>query len=324
MIKDIVPVKWKRIIKEGYNDFCDFGIKVMFARMYCTIVNDTLGGVQYKNKIVLDYLKRKYSHIIKKYESVLEANNSNQNENSPIWVFWWQGYNNMPDIIKMCHESKVRNSGGHPVILLTQENINDYIQFPDCVWSKFNEKILRIQHLADMIRVQLIQKYGGIWLDASIFCGREIPSNIFQMPLYSLKGEVDEYYVSRNQWTTFVIGGFKENVLCSFLNEFFLEYCKNEKRFIDYFMFDCAIQLAYQNIPVIKESIENLPKIQEDYYWLNSKLEEVVTESLLQDLEKKLPLFSKIAWGRKFENQKNDDTVYTYLLKKEGIINEKS
>lgn len=50
-----------------------------------------------------------------------------------------------------------------------------------------------------MIRVQLIKKYGGLWLDASIYCTKELEESMFSFPVYSLKGELDERYVSNNQ-----------------------------------------------------------------------------------------------------------------------------
>lgn len=317
-----IPIKVKRIIKEGLHDLYYYNLSVMVARMYCTIVDESLDGVKRKNKAILDYLHKKYGYIIQRYQKNEEI--AVQSVNAPIWVFWWDGEENMPDVIKMCYQSKLRTSGSHPVILLTHENINNYIEFPEYVWNQFYNKKLRIQHLADMIRVQLIRRYGGLWLDASVYCAKDIPEEIFELPLYSMRGEIDEKYVSKNQWTTFVIGGWKNNVLCSFLDDFFIEYCKTDKPFIDYFMFDCAIALAYAELPLIKNQIDNLPKTQGDCYWINSKLEEIMTEQIYNDLIRQNVIFYKIAWNKWINSANNSETFYSYLLRKEKINERKS
>ena len=316
-----IPVKLKRIIKEGLRDLYFFDLPIMFARMYCTFTDESVNGVKNKNKAILDYLNKKYGYLVKRYQEVKES--AENSEMAPVWVLWWDGERAMPDIIKMCHQSKMRAVGTHPIILLTKDNVRDYIDFPDYVWKQYEEKKICIQHLADMIRVQLIQRYGGLWLDASIYCAKSIPEEFFELPLYSIKGKIDERYVSKNQWTTFVIGGWKNNVLCSFLNDFFIEYCKSGKPFLDYFMFDCAIALAYSQIPAVKEQIDNLPDVKEDCYWLNSKLEEKATEQLFSTLKQQSTVFYKIAWSRFVNSHMEKNTFYSFLMEKEAINEEK-
>lgn len=309
-------LKIKRIVKEGFMDLRDFGIKVMIARMYCTYSEESIKGIWKKNEAILRYLKRNFSDILEKYQDKEETGMPVSTSNAPIWVFWWQGQENMPEVIRMCHESRIRNCCAHPIILLTEKNIKEYVDFPEFVWSQFENKKLRIQHLADMIRVQLIRKHGGLWLDASIYCMNELDESIFHLPLYSLKGEMNERYVSNNQWTTFVIGGMKNNVLCSFLDDFFIEYCRTGKRFIDYFMFDCAIALAYENIRQVKIEIDKLPREKGDYYWLNKNLDKVVSNQMLKDCKQYSSTFQKIAWNRVMGGKDETQTLYGYLLKK--------
>lgn len=321
---DSILVKIKRIIKEGYVDLRDFGIKVMLSRMYCTLTDETVNGITIKNKAILEYLEKNFIHLLRKYQNNTEREKREViSKDAPIWVFWWQGREKMPEIIEMCLVSKIRNSGNHPVILLTEENIKNYIQFPEYVWNQFYRKQLRIQHLADMIRVQLIKRYGGLWLDASIYCARPLDESIFQMAVYTLKGEEDKKYVSKNQWTTFVIGGQKGNTLCSFLDEFFIQYCKTGKPFIDYFMLDCAINFAYKNIPQVKEDLDLVPKTQGDYYWLNRNLEMPLTEKLLNEYRQEASSFYKIAWNKKLKKESWKYTFFEYLLEKEKKKEEK-
>lgn len=308
----------KRLLKESSRNLYHFGFKVMWAKNLCILTGDSLKYVKWKNEVILKYLEKKYKSLIEKYQTMEETLPVCNVKEQPIWVFWWDGILNMPEIIRLCQKSKVNHAGTHSVILLSKDNIRDYVDFPDYVWTQFTENRLKIQHLADMIRVQLIQRYGGIWLDASVFCAKEIPDRFFEVPLYSLKGKDDDYFVSRNQWTTFIIGGQKGNLLCSFLNEFFIEYCKTKKPFIDYFMFDCAIALAYRFIPKVKNELDSLEKAAGDCYWMNDKLYKKWDASLRKEFSEQESVFYKIPW-RHSVAEVGKDTFYGYLLERECL-----
>lgn len=304
----MIPVKLKRLVKEGYLDIRDFGLRVGLARWNCILHDESLISVQRKNKVILEKLHADYAPLLRAYRARKE--NTIAEPNAPIWMLWWDG--ELPDILKLCYRSRIKHAGNHPIIMLTKENVHEYISFPDCVWQQFQDGTLRIQHLADMIRVQLLRKYGGLWLDASIYCNEDIPESLFEMPLFSIKGDPNPRFVSNNQWTTFAIGGYKNNVLCSFLDDFFQEYCSQGKRFIDYFMFDCAMALAYEHIPAVKSSIDSIPYVHGDCYLLDRSLEGT-------DCVVELPLFSKISWGRFRDQKAAPGTLYAKLLNEEGI-----
>ena len=303
----MIPVKYKRLVKEGYQDCRDFGLKLGTARMRCILEDESIASVQAKNAAILEKLHKDYAHLLSRYMD--QAETTTPGENAPIWMLWWDG--KMPPIIELCYRSKLKNAGSHPVILLTKDNVRDYVAFPSQVWEQFRRGKLRIAHLADMIRVQLIRRYGGLWLDASIYCSQEIPEAVFELPVYSIKGDTNPAYISDGRWTTFAIGGWQNNILCSFLDDFFQKYVAAGNRFLDYYMFDCAIALAYQKIPAVGAAIDNLPKAEGDIYWLNQHLE-LPPEP---DYEKALPCFSKISWQRIGTPEDYPGSLYAALMK---------
>ena len=304
----MISIKLKRLIKEGYLDIRDFGLRVGLARWNCILCDESLVSIQRKNQAILKKLEREYSELLEKYRDCKES--ELKSENAPIWMLWWDG--ELPEVLKMCYNSRMKHAGKHRIVVITKENVHEYVTFPDYVWQQFESGKLRIQHLADMIRVQLLRNYGGLWLDASVYCSTDIPEHIFSMPLYSLSGKPDPRFVSNNRWTTFVIGGYKNNVLCSFLDDFFQEYCHRGKRFIDYFMFDCAIALAYNSITAVRTAVDDLPYEDGDCYLLDRSLDEQIEDIML-------PVFSKISWGRFCNREAKIDTLYARLLHEEGI-----
>ena len=303
----MIPVKYKRIIKEIPAEACNFGRDVALAKLRCIWTDERLDMVQRKNEIILDYLKKNFGYLLDQYQK--QNVQTMPAETTPIWVMWWDGA--MPEVIELCHRSKKTAAGIHPIILITKKNVRKYISFPDNIWKQFEDGKLRIQHLADMIRVQLIRKYGGLWLDASVYCNGVIPEDFFDVPLYSIRGEDNPRYISHNQWTTFAIGGHPNNILCSFLDDFFQAYCMTGKPFIDYYMFDCAIALAYRNIPAVRKELESLPFCKENIYHLNNWLYQPVGNVDCSQI----PMFNKLGWRGFVDDVPEAGSLYQALLK---------
>lgn len=308
-------IKLRLIICDGLRDIYYFGFKVMFANTYCTLTDDSLKSIVHRNQILLQWLTKHNRELLENYKQKGCEKLDAETAQAPLWIFWWQGRRAMPEIIALCYQSKVRAAGSHPIVLLTKDNVKNYVEFPDYVWEQFSKKKLKIQHLADMIRVQLIAKYGGVWLDASIYCRDKIPESVYQSEIFSLKGPLNNKYVSKCRWTTFAIGGNKNNILCSFLNDFFIRYCKTGKPFINYYMFDCAIAVAYDNLPQVKKEIDKLPMSPNDFYWLSEHLGDTSEEA--KEKLKHQTLFQKIAWKNYVENIPGEESLYMYLKRRE-------
>jgi len=86
----------------------------------------------------------------------------NYSENIPkiIWSFWDEP--EIPKFIQDCHKNWRKYAHNYKIILLNKNNITDYVDMPD------NWKDLPSYRIADILRLKLLEKYGGIWMDASI------------------------------------------------------------------------------------------------------------------------------------------------------------
>ena len=128
-----------------------------------------------KNKICSEYI-----NIINKYKTVNYIPIPQDND-WPIWVMWRQGENNMPEIVKICYASILRNACGHQVNLITQSNYKDYISNPpslqqilECIRSGE----LTVTALSDIVHCYLLYNFGGVWIDVTILLADEIDNII--------------------------------------------------------------------------------------------------------------------------------------------------
>lgn len=62
------------------------------------------------------------------------------------WVFWWQGIEEAPELVKACIKSQRRNIPSMVrQIVITKDNYKEYISVPDCVMDKVEK--MAIFHL---------------------------------------------------------------------------------------------------------------------------------------------------------------------------------
>ena len=208
-----------------------------------------------KHERIKDSLKKEYRHMILKYkESKATAPASFIEQDSPVWVCWWQGEVNMPDIVRVCYDSICRNSGAHPVKLVTSENYTEYISLPDYIVEKVESGDITITHLSDILRMHLLYEYGGYWIDATILLTQTLYEEK-NIEFFTVRTAPDITYVADGKWTIYLIGGSKHCLLFDFAKTFLHEYWKGESIPIDYFMTDYIVALAYDHLPAVKKMI---------------------------------------------------------------------
>jgi len=91
--------------------------------------------------------------------------NMNENKRIPkiIWTFW---DGDLTELITLCIDSWKRYNPTYEIIILNKENIHQYL-------PTFNNNLKHandIRHYSDIVRINILEEYGGIWSDASIIC----------------------------------------------------------------------------------------------------------------------------------------------------------
>jgi hypothetical protein len=85
-----------------------------------------------------------------------------------IWMLWYQGIDKAPDLVRRCFSSWKQHNPDWKLILLDKNNLEEYIYIRDFI--DINRKDISMQKVSNLIRINLLAKYGGIWVDATCFC----------------------------------------------------------------------------------------------------------------------------------------------------------
>jgi len=90
-----------------------------------------------------------------------------------IWSYW--NTNNKPDIVQAAINSWYENANGWNIIILSDTTLHKYLNKSELP-SNFEtiEQTKGIQFKSDLIRLLLLYKYGGLWIDASVFLTKDI------------------------------------------------------------------------------------------------------------------------------------------------------
>lgn len=270
-----------------------------------------------KDEFILDYLKNLLASVITKYKD-----DTYQGETpglpAPIWVCWWDGEESAPTLVKQCIKSIRKNAGGHPVNLVTEASVNEYLEIDKCIYEKFKAGYIGAAHFADYLRVCLLERYGGIWLDATIFCSQAIPEEYFERPFFTCRSEVKKgYYISDFQWTTFCLAGWKHNVFYRFIKDAFECYWHTKDTAIDYLFFDNIIYIAKEATPAIRILMENVPQNNLQRDDLQAALNAALPAENFWDIVQSNTVFYKLSWRENYSKQTRDEksSVYDYFLK---------
>ncbi|SIT97533.1 Capsular polysaccharide synthesis protein [Epilithonimonas bovis DSM 19482] len=258
---------------------------------------------------ILNLLKIKFRLLIQNYHN-LHSSSGNKIENR-LWVMWWQGYNSMPTLVKSCYNSIKKVYPNMDLVLITEENYKNYLQLPEHILQHVQNKNISLTHLSDILRMGLLSKHGGVWIDATIYLTGQI--DFHSKSFFSIRQhkEYARYVLKGNKWTPYLLASSKNYKLATFAYDFLIEYWKIENKLIDYFLIDYIIAIAYETFPDVRADIDDLSFEYEGVYFMAEKLNDKFDK-----FELKKNIINKLSYKNTYTT-KIDDTItnYGFLVK---------
>ena len=300
--------------------FFNFGFIISFDNFLTAIVFRKDSSIRRKcikreHKNIQMYLLKKYKYLIDKYQKNQE-NDNNITEDCPIWIFWWQGYQHSPEIVKKCINSIKNHSGNHEVKILSEENLKDFLDLPEYIYEKLNTKKISYAAFSDIIRVSLLYEYGGIWIDSTTFLTREFDNKFYNYNFYTVKHNLfSDFHVCRGKWALHFLVSSKGNQFMKYLKDFLLEYWKKEKWIIHYFLLDDIIAIGYDYLNFVKDEIDNVPINNTDIYKLCNIINEPYNQQIFDQINLNTYIH-KLTYKMNFvEKKDNKYTFYHEIMK---------
>lgn len=280
---------------------------LIFGRFFPSRLCKLMGIARY------EVVRRRLASLRLEKQECHSEDISQYKENAPIWFCWLQGEENMPTIPKLCLLSLRKHANGHPVIVLTENNLSDYVTISPRIVELYKKGRIRPAHFADILRINLIDQQGGLWLDSTLYVAKDIPEWIFELPFYSIKMPDFGFLVSKCRWTVFCLGGWQHAPLYCELSQMLTDYCRKKSTFITYFMLDVLIDMLYESNETIKEQIDYVPMNCKHVHELEKRLDKPFDSVSFAHFLKDTFLF-KLSW-KNFDEaiERDKDNYYNYL-----------
>ncbi len=264
-----------------------------------------------KNWIIYTYLKTKYSSFLKKYKT---KENSSHEYSDIVWWCWFQGEENAPDIVKACLESVRKNMPDKKIIVITEENMWDYVSMPEYIKEKYWKGTISKTHFSDLLRLELLITYGGIWIDSTVLCTAK-PEYAFNKPLFIFKtNEKNDPATAAQSW---FISSEKDNPVLSLTRELHYKYWKKYNSQIHYFIFYFFMKLAAEKY---KDEWNSIPFFSDVPPHIMQR--ELFTEYSKERMEqlKRMSDIHKLTYKfKRNSNLQKENTIYKKLLEEYNV-----
>lgn len=265
---------------------------------------------KFQHKLILDFLKLSFPDLVKKDRS--DNLTYSTKRVSTVWVFWWQGVETAPLIVKKCRENLLKYcSRYYDIIELDKTNYLQYCEIPEGIIKKFEKGYISITNFSDIIRYALLYKHGGIWIDSTIYTTSNIDSDILDYPFYSIKVDCKSFAsISYYRWATFFMYSKKGNTYIKDILELLFAYWEKYDTTIHYLLIDYIMDLLIEINPAFNEMVNSVPKNNPDVHILRENINKPFSREKWEDLKKCTHLY-KLTYKIKFlEEIEGSDTFY--------------
>ena len=216
-----------------------------------------------------------------------------------IWTMWQQGEAQMPETVRASMKTikDFAERNGCEFILLTNENLVDFIDIPTDIIEKYKRKELTAAHYSDIIRFSLLYQYGGIWMDVTLFVSPYATVDMFKGDFFSLNhppihADEIERAIGDFKWSSFFLAGKKEKSYFKHIRDLYIYFIRKYPVFIHYLMLDYFILSEYKLNDEFKDLVDELPVLApaERVWFLRDHANDIFDENVWTEVLKTTPI----------------------------------
>lgn len=284
--------------------------------------------------------QNKAFHIIKQYINITEnpfPSLQPKNRQDVVWQFWEPPKTTNCSaglkLVSSCLESVQKNIwAGYKRELLDLSTSKKYVEFPDFVYQKLqdNRDGFGFTAFSDILRLALLYKFGGIWLDASILVLQPLGTkyifykhgtgfsfarspNVSSSDRRTWRHYDPTYFswsrFSRIKWlNSFIISGENTKIIEELLRILLLIW-KYEHRYPHYF----TTQIIYNHLAKINASAAFSSQSDIPIHYLQRHLNEKFNTDIYNHIKRSCPL-QKMSWKIHAPKLPNQDTFFDHII----------
>ena len=270
-------------------EFVKQGIYVLLKKKSITEAYSCIQGK------VVPHLRKRYSPLVKELTQKYSYEKLIQTKSNKVWICWLQGMENATEIVQICYASMKRHLTDREIIVITEENINQYVEFPEHIQRKYKKGKIPCAQFSDLMRLELLIRYGGTWIDSTVLCtgfrlqdsstseaAKPITSSKFldaDLFFFQFLKNGDTAFQGISNW--FITASTNQKVLL-ILRDMLYQYWRDYNCLVAYFIFHIFFSMIADELP---EEIKKMPRRSNQYcFYLEHRLGDRYQEEWMQKL----------------------------------------
>ena len=184
-------------------------------------------GLNINDEKEVNCLNNKFNSFINDlpiYENTHETNKI-------IFWCWLQGIERAPKLALANLNSIRKFCNDFKLIIIDDSNIDKYVNIPPYIMQKYKNQTFTKTHFSDILRLELLIKYGGTWIDSSVLI-TNYDSRFFNKDLFFF-GEKSDQFVGSSWFIT----SDKNNPILRATLDLLYEYWRKYNFLCNYFLF---------------------------------------------------------------------------------------
>ena len=166
-----------------------------------------------------------------------------------IWWCWLQGLDQAPEVVQACYRSLAKLN--RRIIVITEENMMDYVSFPDWILRAKEEGRINRTHFSDLLRLELLTTRGGTWIDSTVLCtDAEVILNVMNSAsLFCYSFAMRDSINDCMMFDSWFLHCVKPSRIMNETKNMLYAYWKNEENLKHYFLFHIIFTIACRRNP---------------------------------------------------------------------------
>lgn len=230
-----------------------------------------------------------------------------------LWNCWLQGIEQAPALVQRCYKAWSERYIDYQHIFLTKDNLWDYITIHPVIREKWEAGLISNTAFSNLVRLQLLRRYGGIWMDSTVFCTAEyLPEYMTQRALF-LFSSWTWITVDIRPISTWLMASCSNHPLLWMVEKCLTQYWMEKDRLQTYFIFHMFFRMVIERYPSLWEAVPRYSNVPP--HLMQFELSEKYDSVRYRELQQMSPVH-KLTYKLNEKTCKNSQNLYSHILRK--------
>ena len=199
------------------------------------------------------FLQEKYKPVLLERKAYYEGQIFEHKRSQLVWFCWLQGIEQAPPIVKACLASLKQHLTDREIKIVTENNWREFVELPEHIVRRWEKKQIPPALFTDLLRLQLLIKHGGTWIDSTVLCtGTEHAKEFLDSDLFLFQFRPPESSpASFEGISNWFITSCTNNKLLLVLRDMLYAYWKDYECTLYYFVFHLFFSMLAKEYPEI-------------------------------------------------------------------------